>query len=402
MSESGNDGPDSNAAASTKKAQVVQAIDPKSFPWTTQTGLVAFLQALDGECPYSTAVESAPVAYQATGYAVPAGTQKEISFPITRKGWTAQLKLKLEDDGRNVGYNVRIIRSSHDDDADIASSPDIVVVEPGTMLNASSSSTEEKTAKKAPSISAWHGTHEFVIDSTPCTIVLTLDNTYSWFTPKTVSYQLQLTPPLDPKILLRSQRAKATMPLVQQLLSELKSRESESQSNVQTAHQTMESYQKKVQELQQMIQAQQQTIRVQTNQNETQQQKVKMMQESIEKVRLYLELQDEKISQLDEQIKILQNERERRVKEKAAFAQELVFHKGNLNLEQDNAQQQLESLREHQDQLQTSQQTVTATQKQVQQSSAEWKKAQQEEERLGLQMAAAQKLLLDLQLRITE
>lgn len=197
-------------------------IDPLSLP-KTDDGIKALLAEIDQNCPLEGYSQS-QLTYQASGISVKAGKKLDIPLP------------PVEQDGSKVEWSVTLI-DEHSEQLDlefglavIVDGEEVMVREMGRILSPSVNSIseegerhEERTNSSEGVTNNLEGDQESeappsakgkftVANSAPVTVVIKLDNSYSWFTPKKINYSFTIIPPVDDNMIQRSMRAKSVFP----------------------------------------------------------------------------------------------------------------------------------------------------------------------------------------------
>ncbi|KAL3785601.1 hypothetical protein HJC23_004749 [Cyclotella cryptica] len=198
-------------------------VDPLSLP-KTEDGLKALLAEIDQDCPLE-GYSQAQLTYQASGIYVKAGKKLDIALP------------PVEQDGSKVEWTVTLV-DEHSEQLDlefglavIVDGEEVMVREMGRILSPSISKTEEeetdeeRTNTNEGDTSNGEDDQEggatpsakgkfTVANSAPVTVVIKLDNSYSWFTPKKINYSFTIIPPVDDNMIQRSIRAKSVLPRI--------------------------------------------------------------------------------------------------------------------------------------------------------------------------------------------
>jgi hypothetical protein len=215
--QSTNEG-SANADVSNNGDILAPVVDPLSFP-KTEDGLNALLSEIDQDCQLGK-YSQAELTYQATGVHIKAGKKLDIPLP------------PIEQDGSKVEWTVTLV-DEHSEGLDLefglavlVDGEEVMVREMGRILSPSISgkedegSDEEETAATSES---GGGDEEpmpsakgkfTVANSAPVTILIKCDNSYSWFTPKKINYSFTIMPPVDEKMIQRSNRAKSVLPRI--------------------------------------------------------------------------------------------------------------------------------------------------------------------------------------------
>lgn len=179
------------------------AVDPFSFPETPE-GLEAFLSAIDND---DSGVElPRPMIYQATSMVVEAAAGREIHIPI------------IEPESMSSGGDILVDWEASVEENDVGFYVSVI-----STANMKENSGEEETpesevenkievdVKLAPDSKGSFAMPHSSDDSK--SILLEFDNTYSWFTPKNVSYKITITmtPPADVEKVRRAKKALASV-----------------------------------------------------------------------------------------------------------------------------------------------------------------------------------------------
>mmetsp|Transcript_26038 Transcript_26038/g.38526 ORF Transcript_26038/g.38526 Transcript_26038/m.38526 type:complete len:264 (+) Transcript_26038:112-903(+) len=180
----------------------IEIADPASFPPTPE-GLAAFLSSVDGPC--STPPNSAnsngrdttpnAMTYRATSVKIEAAASREIPVPVQGEPGT-RIAWEVSVEERDVNFGVEIQLNDTDD---ISTIQEFIQIHP-----------QSEDDKDMPSSCSASGQYEMESKS-DATIFLSFDNTYSWITPKHISYIVTVTPPIDEKQIMRSKRAEKSL-----------------------------------------------------------------------------------------------------------------------------------------------------------------------------------------------
>lgn len=186
-------------------------VDPLSFPRTDE-GLKELLSNIDADYPLDTGcAQTSSLCYQASDIHIPAGTKMDIPLP------------PIERDGSKVEWTVTVI-DPYNERLDIefglvviVNGDDVVAREMGRIAspipNNSNGDGEDNTVSAKGKFT--------VVNSAPVTIVVKLDNMYSWIKPKKINYIFHITSPVDENIIQRSLRAKSVLPRILEGQAEL-------------------------------------------------------------------------------------------------------------------------------------------------------------------------------------
>lgn len=194
-------------------------VDPLSFP-KTEEGLTDLLNAIDKECPLGN-YNQTELNYQASDVYIAAGKKLDIPLP------------PVEQDGSKIEWTVTLV-DEHEERLDIefglaaiVDGEEVVVREMGRILSPSRSEkseddgvdTDDATSSASSTASNGGGAEKpsakgkfTVANSAPVTVIIKLDNSYSWWTPKKINYSFTIIPPVDDNMIQRSLRAKSIVP----------------------------------------------------------------------------------------------------------------------------------------------------------------------------------------------
>jgi len=208
MSSSENDVDDANAdntvsATNGGVPPPMIIVDPLSFPRTDE-GLIKLLSIVDADYPFNGYTQTSNLCYQASDIHIPAGTKMDIPLP------------PIERDGSKVEWTVTVI-DPYNERLDIefglvviVNGEDVVAREMGRI--ASPIPTNNNGDSEDNTVSA---KGKFTVsNSAPVTIVIKLDNMYSWIKPKKINYIFHITSPVDENMIQRSLRAKSVLPRI--------------------------------------------------------------------------------------------------------------------------------------------------------------------------------------------
>lgn len=178
-------------------------VDPLSFPRTDE-GLIKLLSIVDADYPFNGYTQTSNLCYQASDIHIPAGTKMDIPLP------------PIERDGSKVEWTVTVI-DPYNERLDIefglvviVNGEDVVAREMGRI--ASPIPTNNNGDSEDNTVSA---KGKFTVsNSAPVTIVIKLDNMYSWIKPKKINYIFHITSPVDENMIQRSLRAKSVLPRI--------------------------------------------------------------------------------------------------------------------------------------------------------------------------------------------
>lgn len=197
-------------------------VDPLSFP-KTEDGLKALLSEIDQNCPLE-GYSQAQLTYQASGVNIKAGKRLDIPLP------------PVEQDGSKVEWTVTLI-DEHSEGLDLefglavlVDGEEVMVREMGRILSPArkeedgdeeaTTSTDDFTSDAEEGNNGDRGETPSakgkftVANSAPVTVLIKLDNSYSWFTPKKINYSFTIIPPIDENMIQRSIRAKSVLPRI--------------------------------------------------------------------------------------------------------------------------------------------------------------------------------------------
>lgn len=200
-------------------------VDPLSFP-RTEEGLNDLLTAIDGNCPLAEYVKS-DLSYHASKVYIAAGKKLDVPLPpVEQDGSKIEWSVTVDDP-----YNERL-------DIDfglfvIVDGEEVAARDMGRILSPSpDDKDDDETAG-----SSEHGGEKVsakgkftVANSAPVTVVVRLDNSYSWIKPKRISYKFNISSPVDANMMERSTRAKSVVPKIvegQQAAQKEKEKEAE-------------------------------------------------------------------------------------------------------------------------------------------------------------------------------
>ena len=215
MSSTNNDADDANAVFTTNGGVEDKIpppiVDPLSFPRTDE-GLKDLLSIVDADYPLENGyIQTSNLCYQASDMHIPAGTKMDIPLP------------PIERDGSKVEWTVTVI-DPYNERLDIefglvviVNGEDVVAREMGRIASpiptSSNGDGEDNTVSAKGKFT--------VANSAPVTIVVKLDNMYSWIKPKKISYIFHITSPVDENMIQRSLRAKSVLPRILEGQAEL-------------------------------------------------------------------------------------------------------------------------------------------------------------------------------------
>jgi myosin heavy subunit len=355
----------------------------------TPLELDAFLATIDGPCPLNKSNETNDEAsslqvaatYQATAVNIPASEQRQVRIPIFCKHSTVSWHIVVfeYDVMFSISKETSTTTTSQDDEEVDGA---VVLVEPQTVTavsrqeqvealdtstssHVSTSSAAASTTTTMPAAVALSG--EFLIEDVPTTVVLQFGNEYSWFTPKTISYSVTVTPPPDPAKLARAERAAAALQLVMQQTT--------------AAHAQLEARKRRVHEqttqLQHVVQQQvekkasvanQQTV-IQASHDQTREMDLlhQKVAESLDTKRAQIIKRDQEMEHLQRQIAELQRLLQARVQEKEELQRDVAAGETSAQklqqrreLMRHEIQQDEEHLRQIQDECRAVQMQVDA------------------------------------------
>jgi len=189
-------------------------VDPLSFPQTDE-GLASFLSEIDQDCPLEGYAQT-ELTFKATNVKVAAGKKLDIPLP------------PVQQNGSKIEWSVTLV-DEHEEHLDInfglvviVDGEEVTAREMGRILSPTpyikedaSAANNNDDATASTSASSKEGEHSSakgkftVSNSAPVTIVIKLDNSYSWFVPKKVNYSFTVIPPIDENMIQRSLRAKS-------------------------------------------------------------------------------------------------------------------------------------------------------------------------------------------------
>lgn len=170
--------------------------DPLSFPRTAE-GLTALLSEIDQDAPLEGYVQS-DLTYQASNIYVAAGKTLDIPLP------------PVEQDGSKIEWNVTVV-DPHGERLDIefglfviVNGEEVAARDMGRITSPVESADEEVSAKGKFTVA----------NSAPVTVLIKLDNSYSWIKSKKVNYSFNIKAPVDENMIQRSLRAKSVVPKI--------------------------------------------------------------------------------------------------------------------------------------------------------------------------------------------
>ena len=198
-------------------------VDPLTYP-KTEDGLKALLNEVDQDCKLE-GYSQAQLTYQARDVYIKAGKRLDIPLP------------PVEQNGSKVEWTVTLV-DDHSEHLDlefglavIVDGEEVMVREMGRILSPVKNGKddgeredEEATTATEDITSDGDDTEEdetpsakgkfTVANSAPVTVLVKLDNSYSWFTPKKIHYSFTIIPPVDDNMIERSNRAKNVLPRI--------------------------------------------------------------------------------------------------------------------------------------------------------------------------------------------
>ena len=211
--------------------------DPLSFPQTTQ-GLQDFLSQIDKDCPLEGYIQT-ELTYQASRVHIGAGKKLDIPLPpIEQDGSKIEWSITLMDEHEehlDINFGLVVIVDGEEEEVYAREMGRILSPAPYLMKDNGGSSTASKdgdggstggggggedddattsTANTVGSMMEQSHTSakgKFTVQMAPVKVVIKLDNTYSWFTPKKISYSVTVIPPVDENMRQRSLRAKSVL-----------------------------------------------------------------------------------------------------------------------------------------------------------------------------------------------
>jgi hypothetical protein len=178
-------------------------VDPLSFPKTDE-GLKALLAEVDRDCPLEGYIQT-DLCYQASDIYVPAGRTLDIPLP------------PIEQDGSKIQWSITVV-DPYNERLDIefglvviVDGEDVVAREMGRIASpVPDGSNSDDESNEEDKVSA---KGKFTVaNSAPVTVVIKLDNSFSWIKPKKVNYKFNITAPVDDNLIQRSLRAKSVLP----------------------------------------------------------------------------------------------------------------------------------------------------------------------------------------------
>ncbi|KAL9185776.1 hypothetical protein ACHAXT_003553 [Thalassiosira profunda] len=173
-------------------------VDPLSFPKTDE-GLQALLVEIDRDCPLEGQARR-EMTYHGSDIHVAAGKTLDIPLP------------PVEQDGSKIEWSVTLV-DEYSEGLDIEFGLVVIVAgeevqarEMGRILGPPDDGDDgEKVSAKGKFT---------VANSAPVTVVIKLDNSYSWIKPKTVNWSFTVIGPVDDNMIQRSLRAMSVLPRI--------------------------------------------------------------------------------------------------------------------------------------------------------------------------------------------
>jgi len=205
------------------------AVDPLSFPKTDE-GLSALLSEIDKDCPLEGYMKS-DLTYHASNVYIAAGKQIQIPLP------------PVEQDGSKIEWNITVVDPYNErldiefglfvivDGEEVAARDmgRIVSPLPKSAGNKGDDATVSSNGDDNDNNNNVSAKGKFTVaNSAPVTVIIKLDNSYSWIKPKKINYLFNITSPVDNNMIERSQRAKSVVPKIlegQKALAEAKAEE---------------------------------------------------------------------------------------------------------------------------------------------------------------------------------
>mmetsp|Transcript_17620 Transcript_17620/g.37240 ORF Transcript_17620/g.37240 Transcript_17620/m.37240 type:complete len:615 (+) Transcript_17620:126-1970(+) len=192
-------------------------VDPLSFP-KTEDGLNALLSEIDNDCPLEGYIQT-ELTYHASNINISAGKKLEIPLP------------PVEQNGSKIEWNVTVVDPYNERlDIDfglfvIVDGEEVVAREMGRIMAPSPSDKSENGDKDddATESSSTTGANDdnvsakgkfTVANSAPVTVIMKLDNSFSWIKPKKINYSFNISAPVDDNMIQRSLRAKSVLPKI--------------------------------------------------------------------------------------------------------------------------------------------------------------------------------------------
>lgn len=209
LDETKEDPPTRESSSSDEKEEDIPppVVDPLSFPQTNE-GLTALLTTIDADCPLDSYVQS-ELTYHASNVYVGAGKTLDIPLPpVENDGSKIEWKVTLVDD-----YNERL-------DIEfglvvIVDGEEVVAREMGRILSPLVTVKDIGNDKEEDEEKLVSAKGKFTVaNSAPVTVIIKLDNSYSWIKPKMINYSFTITSPVDSNMVQRSLRAKSVVPLI--------------------------------------------------------------------------------------------------------------------------------------------------------------------------------------------
>lgn len=186
----------------------------------TPEGRIAYLAEIDGPRPIAdgATLDNAVASFRANDVYLAAGTTRDVEVPVWMANSTVTVvKVGVDDEhseGFDVGYGVSITAPG--------GGANEKVIEANRRITTIGSEAE-------PALT-------FKVEQVPATVLLKLDNAYSWINSKKVQYHVEVEPPIDEEIIARSARAEAAIDTLALELNKAK----EGVAQIETVRQSVE------------------------------------------------------------------------------------------------------------------------------------------------------------------
>mmetsp|Transcript_28879 Transcript_28879/g.68795 ORF Transcript_28879/g.68795 Transcript_28879/m.68795 type:complete len:618 (-) Transcript_28879:955-2808(-) len=191
-------------------------VDPLSYPKNDE-GLRALLSAIDEDCPLEGYVQT-ELNYKAANVKIPAGKTLDIPLPpVEHNGSKIEWSVTLVDEyNESLDLDFGLVVVVEGNEVECRKKGRIVApanVEKEGNDDATSETDVGDDADGDQQVVSAKGKFT-VANSAPVTVILKLDNSYSWLKPKFVSYEFTIMPPVDSNMIKRSERAKSVLPSI--------------------------------------------------------------------------------------------------------------------------------------------------------------------------------------------
>ena len=307
----GDEGGEPQAAATTENGVDEDIpppiVDPLAFPKSDE-GLKALLSEIDKDCPLE-GYSSSELHYQASNVYIAAGKTLDIPLP------------PIEQDGSKIEWSVTVV-DQYKENLDIefglvviivdgeevvaremgrilAPSPDADKVDDGTEASSNAGDDGEKVSAKGKFT---------VANSAPVTVVIKLDNSYSWIKSKKINYSFVITAPVDDNMIQRSLRAKSVLPRIIEGQKELVGKKEHQKSRADALGRMANEMKEKMDGLNKKIEGDKQSIEAIKKRADEAEEEAKVKANEIKEALLAVKKEEQSIEECTTAIKALEEE----------------------------------------------------------------------------------------------